>query len=83
MAPLAVGLALSMCGPLHFIALIANEADHVVQVEAVAHRAAIDGTSWMAAADRWRQEGERVINECAITSVLGWGGFIELCRTGS
>lgn len=54
-APLAVGLALSMCGPLHFIALIANEADHVIQVETVAHCAAIDGTSWMAAADRCRQ----------------------------
>lgn len=56
MAPLAVGLALSMCGPLHFIALIANKADHVIQVETIAHRAAIDGTSWMAAADRCRQD---------------------------
>lgn len=56
MAPLAVGLTLSMCGPLHFIALIAHEADHVIQVETVANRAAIDGTSRMAAADRCRRD---------------------------
>lgn len=56
MAPLAVGLALSMRGPLHFVALVAHEADHVVQVEAVAHRAAVDGTSRMAAADGCRRD---------------------------
>lgn len=75
MAPLAVGLALSMCGPLHFVALIANEADHVIQVETVAHRAAVDGTSWMAAADCCRQDRESEeqpwLQDAAITSIWG------------
>lgn len=73
MAPLAVGLALSMCGPLHFVTLIANEADHVIQVETIAHRAAVDGTSWMAAADRCRQDRESEeqlwLQDAEITSI--------------
>lgn len=56
MAPLAVGLTLSPCGPLHFITPVTNKADHVVEVEAVSHCATIYGTSWMATADRCREE---------------------------
>lgn len=52
---MAVGLALRPCGPLHFITPVANEADHVVEVEAVPQRASVDGTSRMAAADRCRE----------------------------
>lgn len=54
MAPLPVGLALGACRPLHLVAAVAHEADHVVEVEAVAHRAPIYGTSWVSAADGWR-----------------------------
>lgn len=51
MAPLPVGLALSACGPLHLVAPVADEADHIVEVEAVAHRATVYGTAWVSAAD--------------------------------
>lgn len=59
MAPLPVGLALGACRPLHLVAAVAHEADHVVEVEAVAHRAAIDGTARVPAADGWRVEEEK------------------------
>lgn len=57
MAPLPVGLTLGSSRPLHLVAAVAHEADHVVEVEAVAHRAAIDGTPWVSAADGWRGGG--------------------------
>lgn len=57
MAPLPVGLTLGASRPLHLVAAVAHEADHVVEVEAVAHGAAIDGTPWVSAADGWRGEG--------------------------
>lgn len=53
-APLAVGLTLSTCGPLHLITPITNKADHIVEVEAISHCATIYWTSWMAAADGCR-----------------------------
>lgn len=56
-APLPVGLTLGASRPLHLVAAVAHEADHVVEVEAVAHRAAIDGTPWVSAADGWRGGG--------------------------
>lgn len=59
MAPLPVGLTLGASRPLHLVAAVAHEADHVVEVEAVAHRAAVDGTSWVSAADGWRAENKR------------------------
>lgn len=55
-APLAVGLTLSVCGPLHIVAPITNKADHIIEVEAVSHRSTIYGTSWVATADRCRED---------------------------
>lgn len=59
MAPLPVGLTLGARRPLHLVAAVAHEADHVVEVEAVAHGAAIDGTPWVSAADGWRGGGKQ------------------------
>lgn len=56
-APLPVGLALSACGPLHLVAPVTDEADHVVEVEAVAHRATVYGTARVSAADGCRGGG--------------------------
>lgn len=50
MAPLPVGLALRLGGPLQDVAIVAHEAHHVIEVEPLAHRAAVDGTAWVAAA---------------------------------
>lgn len=57
-APLPVGLALSACGPLHLVAPVTDEADHVVEVEAVAHGATVYGTARVSAADGCRGRGE-------------------------
>lgn len=51
MAPLPVGLTLGPRRALHHVAHVAGEAHHVVQVEAVAHRAAVDGAARVATAD--------------------------------
>lgn len=50
MAPLATGLALRLRGALQDVAVVAHEADHVVQVESLAHGAAVDGAARVAAA---------------------------------
>lgn len=60
MAPLPVGLALSACGPLHLVAPVTDEADHVVEVEAVAHRATVYGTARVSAADGCGGRGRTV-----------------------
>lgn len=69
-APLPVGLTLAASWPLHLVAAVAHEADHVVEVEAIAHRAAIDGTAWVSAADGWRGEGEKKKQKGAFKSCV-------------
>lgn len=64
-APLPVGLALSACGPLHLVAPVTDEADHVVEVEAVAHRATVYGTARVSAADGCGGRGDSVLSELA------------------
>lgn len=50
LAPLAAGLALRLGGSLEDVAVIAEEAHHVVEVEAISHRTPIDGAARMATA---------------------------------
>ena len=50
MAPLPAGLALGLGGALQDVAVVAEEADHVVEVEAVPHRATVDGAARVATA---------------------------------
>lgn len=51
LAPLAVSLALRLRRPFQNVAVVTEEAHHVVQVEAVADRAAVDRAAWMTAAN--------------------------------
>lgn len=74
MAPLPVGLTLGASRPLHLVAAVAHEADHVVEVEAVAYGAAIDGTPWVSAADGWRGAGGGETERCVSELGDGSGG---------
>lgn len=53
MAPLPVCLALGAGRTLQDVAVVAGEADHVVQVEAVSDCTAVDGAAWVPTADGW------------------------------
>lgn len=70
-APLPVGLALGASRALHLVAAVAHEADHVVEVEAVAHRAAVDGAAWVSAADGCRAKRKKGVFKSSVTAGTG------------
>lgn len=53
LAPLAVGLALRLRRAFQNVAIVTEEAHHVVQIEAVANCPAVDRAAWMTAANGW------------------------------
>lgn len=79
MAPLPVGLTLGAWRPLHLVAAVAHEAHHVVEVEAVAHCAAVDGAPRVSAADGCRV-GEGKKKRTGDGSDGPVGGSVEVGR---
>lgn len=55
MAPLAIRKTLGLRRSFQHVAVIADEADHVVQVEPVAHRTSVYRASRVPAADRCQE----------------------------
>lgn len=75
--PLTAGQALGPSSPLSYVSWVANELDHVVEVELAALSQAVDWIAWVSTSDRCKKKG-REVSPPAIPhahirpSPLGW-----------